>query len=68
MKKASRKISRAIIESREIKPIETTFELSNIIQGVIKRTGKTHPATKSFQAIRIHVNQELYHLRMGFQS
>ena len=62
--KASRKIASAIIKSREIKPIETTIELSNIIQGVIKRTGKTHPATKSFQAIRIHVNNELHHLKL----
>ena len=62
--KASRKIASAIIKSREIKPIETTFELSNIIQGVIKRNGKTHPATKSFQAIRIHVNDELHHLKI----
>ena len=62
--KLSRKISSAIIKSREIKPIETTFELSNIIQGVVKRNGKTHPATKSFQAIRIHVNDELHHLKI----
>ena len=62
--KASRKIARAIIKSREIKPIETTIELSNIIQGVIKITGKNHPATKSFQAIRIHVNNELHHLKI----
>ena len=62
--KASRKIANAIVESREIKFIETTIELSNIIQSTIKRTGKTHPATKSFQAIRIHVNNELYHLRI----
>ena len=62
--KASRKIASAIIESRAIKPVETTIELSKIIQGVIKRTGKTHPATKSFQAIRIHVNNELYHLKI----
>ena len=65
--KASRKIASAIIKSREIKPIETTFELSNIIQGVIKRNGKTHPATKSFQAIRIHVNDELNHLKIAFK-
>ena len=62
--KASRKIASAIVKSREIKSIETTIELSNIIQGVIKRTGKTHPATKSFQAIRIHINNELHHLKL----
>ena len=62
--KESRKIAHAIVESREIKYIETTIELSDIIQRVIKRTGKIHPATKSFQAIRIHVNNELHHLKI----
>ena len=66
--KASRKIANAIVESREIKFIETTIELSNIIQSTIKRTGKTHPATKSFQAIRIHVNNELHHLRIALSK
>ncbi len=66
--KASRKIAHAIVESREIKFIETTIELSNIIQRVIKRTGKTHPATKSFQAIRIHVNNELHHLKIALSK
>ena len=66
--KASRKIANAIVESREIKFIETTIELSNIIQSTIKRTGKTHPATKSFQAIRIHINNELHHLRIALSK
>jgi len=66
--KASRKIANAIVESREIKSIETTIELSNIIQGVIKRSGKNHPATKSFQAIRIHVNNELHHLKIALSK
>ena len=66
--KASRKIASAIVESREIKSIETTIELSNIIQKVIKRTGKPHPATKSFQAIRIHVNNELHHLKIALSK
>ena len=38
--------------------------MTKVIETVLKRTGKTHPATKSFQAIRIHVNQELHHLRI----
>ena len=66
--KASRKIANAIVKSREIKFIETTIELSNIIQSTIKRTGKTHPATKSFQAIRIHINNELHHLRIALSK
>tara|TARA_Y100001958_G_C21069090_1_gene429238 strand:- start:3 stop:896 length:894 start_codon:yes stop_codon:yes gene_type:complete len=66
--KASKKIANAIINSREIKPIETTIELSNIIQSIIQKTTKTHPATKSFQAIRIHVNNELDHLEIALSK
>ena len=62
--RSSRKIARAIMEFRATKPLQTTIELSKVIETVLKRTGKTHPATKSFQAIRIHVNQELHHLRI----
>ncbi|MDA7576374.1 16S rRNA (cytosine(1402)-N(4))-methyltransferase RsmH, partial [Gammaproteobacteria bacterium] len=62
--RASRKIARAIIDFRAIKPLKTTIELTTIIETILKRSGKTHPATKSFQAIRIHVNQELHHLRI----
>ena len=66
--RSSRKIARAIMEFRAKKPLQTTIELSKVIETVLKRTGKTHPATKSFQAIRIHVNQELHHLRMALSK
>ena len=66
--RSSRKIARAIMEFRAKKPLQTTIELSKVIETVLKRTGKTHPATKSFQAIRIHVNQELHHSRMGLSK
>ncbi len=61
--KASRKIAKAIVQYRANKLIKTTIELTKTIESVLKRTGKTHPATKSFQAIRIHVNNELHHLK-----
>jgi len=62
--RASRRIARFIVEQRKIAPIRTTGQLSAIIckslglaaQG---RRGKTHPATKTFQALRIAVNKEL---------
>ncbi len=63
-----RRIARAIVEERGNKPIETTGELVNII---IKATpfsyhrGKIHPATRTFQAIRIAVNDELGALKQG---
>lgn len=61
----SRHIAHRIILQRAEKPIETTLELSNLIQSVIKAPRKKagqkaiHPATRSFQALRIAVNQEL---------
>ena len=62
--KASRKIAKDIVKYRAISSLETTIELTKVIETVLKRTGKTHPATKSFQAIRIHVNNELHHLKI----
>jgi 16S rRNA (cytosine1402-N4)-methyltransferase len=60
--KFAKQIARAIERERAIKPIETTFELVEVIKSAIpapaRRTGG-HPAKKSFQAIRIAVNDEL---------
>jgi 16S rRNA (cytosine1402-N4)-methyltransferase len=53
----SRQIARAIVQAR---PIKTTLELAHVIQRTAgKSSGKIHPATRSFQALRIAVNQEL---------
>lgn len=58
--KCSAKIARAICESRIQKPITTTKELADLIYKTIgKREKHKHPATRSFQAIRIYINQEL---------
>jgi len=63
--KASRRIAKAIVEFRNHTLISSTSDLVKIIEGVLKRTGKKHPATKTFQAIRIHVNNELEHLEIA---
>ncbi len=58
----ARRVAKAICEKRESKPIETTFELSEIIKQafpVSDRFGDKHPAKRTFQAIRIEVNGEL---------
>ena len=58
----ARRISAAIIAAREKKPVETTFELVDIIKGALPAAAlreKQHPAKRCFQAIRIAVNDEL---------
>lgn len=58
----ARKIAAAICKQREITPIETTTELSELIKSVFpiaQRYGDKHPAKRTFQAIRIEVNGEL---------
>lgn len=55
----ARKIATAIGDARYRHPLETTFELANLVRSVVPRRGKTDPATKTFQAIRIAVNDEL---------
>ncbi|MGN1407882.1 16S rRNA (cytosine(1402)-N(4))-methyltransferase RsmH [Lactobacillus sp.] len=69
--KFSRQIARKIVEKRQIKPIETTFELVDIIKEAIpaaaRRTGG-HPAKKSFQAIRVEVNHELDVLQASLEE
>jgi len=64
----SRKIAKAIINYRNKKKIETCSELSDIVCSVYKGRGKTHPATKTFQALRIAVNDELNELRKGLDA
>lgn len=57
--RAARKIARIIVEAREIAPIVTSKQLADIILQAIPRRGRIHPATKTFQALRIAVNDEL---------
>lgn len=56
---AARRIARAIVAERAGTPITTTDRLAAIIAGVVRGEPGRHPATRSFQAIRIHVNREL---------
>ena len=65
----SRRIARAIVAKRGEQPITRTLELANLIASVMPR-GKEgiHPATRSFQAIRIHINRELQDLEAGLAA
>ncbi len=64
----SRKIAKAIVIHRKKKIIETTTELADIIHKTIGNKGKTDSATKTFQAIRICVNDELNELSKALSS
>lgn len=55
----SRRIAKAVAAARKKAPIETTAELAEVVESAVPRTGPTHPATRTFQAIRIAVNEEL---------
>ena len=65
----SRKIAKEIVKKRKVKKISTTSELSEIITSVVRfKQSKIHPATKTFQAIRIHINNELEHLTVALEQ
>ena len=55
----SRRIARKITEARKEKSIETTTELADIVIRAIGKSMKRHPAKRTFQAVRMYVNQEL---------
>ena len=65
----SRKIARAIVEHRTEQPITRTGELAALIERVVgRREPGKHPATRSFQALRIQVNGELDSLKRGLEA
>lgn len=61
----SRRAAMRIVEARDEGAIETTGQLATIIENAIGRSGKIHPATRIFQALRIYVNDELGELYRG---
>jgi len=65
----SRRIARAVVARREKQPFSRTAELAELIASVMPRgKDKIHPATRSFQAIRIHINRELADLEAGLDA
>ncbi len=72
--KQSRRIARAIVALRGQQPLERTAQLADLIGSVVPRgksgsdKGRIHPATRSFQAIRIHINAELADLEAGLDA
>nr|VFK22142.1 MAG: 16S rRNA (cytosine1402-N4)-methyltransferase [Candidatus Kentron sp. MB] len=65
----ARRIARAISSTRRSRPIETTSQLADlVVQASPSRERNKHPATRTFQAIRIHVNQEMEELRKALDQ
>jgi len=70
----ARKIAKVIVEYRNTQPIASSKQLADLIEGRFGRKfghfgkSKTHPATKTFQALRIAVNNELEHLRIALEK
>ncbi len=67
----ARRIARAIVQYRQKKRIDTTYELKEIVYSAVPavyRRRKIHPATKTFQALRIAVNDELKSLEIGLSK
>ncbi|MCR6663487.1 MAG: 16S rRNA (cytosine(1402)-N(4))-methyltransferase RsmH [Luteimonas sp.] len=65
----SRRIARAVVARRAQEPLLRTLQLADLVASSVPR-GKsdTHPATRTFQAIRIHVNRELEDLERGLEA
>ncbi|MEX0286432.1 MAG: 16S rRNA (cytosine(1402)-N(4))-methyltransferase RsmH [Paracoccaceae bacterium] len=68
--RASRRIAKAITRARTAAPIETTLQLVDVVEGCLPpaRPGQSHPATRSFQALRIAVNAEYDALHQGLMA
>jgi len=68
--RASRRIAGAIVAARAKSPFETTLQLAAVVESVLPRSkpGQSHPATRTFQAIRIAVNDEFGELLAGLQA
>src|SRR4029077_1294264 len=65
----SRRVARAIVAARKEAPIATTRALADIVASVVRsKPGEIHPATRTFQALRIFVNEELGELVRALQA
>ena len=67
--KRSRRIARVVVEARTREPLKTTAQLARLVASCYPRRPQAkHPATRSFQAIRIHINQELLVLEQALKA
>ena len=66
--KSAARIAAGIVTARERAPIETTGNLAAVVESVVPRHGRRHPATRTFQAIRMVVNDELGQLQRALPA
>ncbi len=66
--KSAWRIATHLVQLRAIRPLTTTGELADAVSQVVPRTGKRHPATRVFQALRLAVNDELGSLERGLEA
>ena len=66
----ARRIARAVVQTRAAAPITTTARLADVVERAVggRRGARTHPATKTFQALRMLVNDELGELARGLRA
>jgi 16S rRNA (cytosine1402-N4)-methyltransferase len=65
----SRRIARRIVERRKEQPLQTTHELAELVAAAVPKKEKhKHPATRTFQAVRIFINRELEDLEAGLEA
>ena len=64
---ASRRIAAVIVKTRKVAPFRETLPLVRVIEKVVVRHGRRHPATQVFQALRMEVNDELGALEQGLR-
>jgi 16S rRNA (cytosine1402-N4)-methyltransferase len=62
-------IAKAVVDRRQSRPLRTTLDLAELVAGVVRTREKgQHPATRTFQALRIHLNQELEELALALKA
>ncbi len=64
---AARRIAARIVRERMARPVTTTLAFAQLVEAVVPRRGRAHPATRVFQALRIAVNRELDVLAQGLE-
>lgn len=64
----SKRIAKEIVSKRKKSPINTCSQLAKIVSDIYGRRGRIHPATRTFQALRIEVNKELDELKKGLSA